>query len=252
MFTLARILQSLLLPPGGCLLLMAFGFLIVRNCRMLGRLFIASGFILLYFVSISPVAGALLRPLEEDYPPLQARAALHVNAVVVLGGGARDLSWLGQAPQASETSLERVVRGVALARSLRLPLVLVGGNGDPSRTSVSEAEAMARIASELGVPRSDILVEGSARNTLESAREVRRALKGRRIFLVTSAYHLRRAAGLFKKQGFDVVPAPCGYRGEHPALSFHAFIPRADSLHYSSNALAEYISLAWYTITGEL
>jgi uncharacterized SAM-binding protein YcdF (DUF218 family) len=75
---------------------------------------------------------------------------------------------------------------------------------------VIEAEAMARAATELGVPRRDIIVEGTARNTQESARAVKRVLKSKRIFLVTSAYHMKRAEGLFKKQGFDVFPRPPG------------------------------------------
>ncbi len=252
MYTLARILQSLLLPPGSCLLLMAFGFLIVRNCRMLGRLFIASGFILLYAVSIGPVTDALIKPLEKTYPPLQEKTTVRADAVVVLSGGVHDLSWLGLGPQASETSIERTVGGVTLARRHRLPLILVGGSGDPAKAGVSEAEAMARIAADLGVPGRDIIVHDDARNTLESARSVKRALRGKRILLVTSAYHMRRSVGFFKKQGFEVVPAPCGYRGERRALSYHSFIPHAAGLYYSNCALAEYISLAWYTIVGEL
>jgi uncharacterized SAM-binding protein YcdF (DUF218 family) len=252
MFTLAKVLQSLILPPGSFLILMAFGFLIIRSCRMLGRLFIASGFILLYAASIGPVTDALIMPLEKSHPPLQEKARFRADAVVVLGGGARDLSWLGLGPQASETSIERVVRGVTLSRRHRLPLVLVGGSGDPAKARISEAEAMARIAAELGVPGRDITVEGDARNTLESAGAVKSALTGKRILLVTSAYHMRRAAGMFKRQGFEVVPAPCGYRGEERKSSFLSFIPHADNLSYSSNALAEYISIAWYTIVGEL
>jgi uncharacterized SAM-binding protein YcdF (DUF218 family) len=253
MFTVARVLQFLLLPPAGCLILMAFGFFVIRGWRMLGRLFIAAGFLVLYLVSIAPVMGALVRPLEADFPPLKdGRAKPEAGAVVVLSGGVRDLSWLEIPPAPSETSLERLVAGVMLAQKNRVPLVLVGGSGDPSKAGVSEAGAMARVAAELGVRGSDLVVEERARNTLESARAVKRLLKVRRILLVTSAYHMQRAAGLFKKQGFDVVPAACGYRAEQSTRSFVSFIPRAENLYYSSSALAEYISLAWYTMNGDL
>jgi uncharacterized SAM-binding protein YcdF (DUF218 family) len=252
-FTIARVLQFLLLPPAGCLVLMAFGFLVIRGWRMLGRLFIASGFVLLYLVSIGPVTDALLKPLEAGFPPLRdARVKSEAGAVVVLGGGVRDLSWLELAAAPSETSLERLVTGVMLAQKNRVPLVLVGGSGDPSRANVGEAGAMARVASELGVRGSNIIVEERARNTLESAGAVKRLFKVRRILLVTSAYHMQRASGLFKKQGFDVIPAACCYRAEQRARSFISFIPRAENLNYSSSALAEYISLAWYTMSGDL
>jgi uncharacterized SAM-binding protein YcdF (DUF218 family) len=253
MFTVARVLQFLLLPPAGCLVLTAFGFLVIRGWRMLGRLFIAAGFVSLYLVSISPVTDALVKPLEAVFSPLRdARVKPEAGAVVVLGGGVRDLSWLELAPAPSETSLERLVTGVLLTRKNRVPLVLVGGSGDPSKADVSEAGAMARVASELGVRAGDIIVEERARNTLESAKAVKRLLKARRILLVTSAGHMQRAAGLFKKQGFDVVPAVCCYRAEQRPRSFVSFIPRAENLSYSSSALAEYISLAWYTMSGDL
>jgi uncharacterized SAM-binding protein YcdF (DUF218 family) len=252
LYLFARVIQALILPPGGFLLLMAFGFFIVRGFRMIGRLFIASGFILLYLVSTQFVSNALILPLEKSHPPLPARALPKVDAVVVLGGGVHDLSWLGLAAQPSETSLVRTVAGAALVRNTRLPLVLAGGIAGLSGGDAREGEAMARVAAEFGVPQRSLLVEGNSRDTRENAAAVKRMLKGNRIALVTSAYHMKRAAGLFRKQGFDVVPAPCGYRGDERPHSFHSFIPNADSLSASSAALAEYIALAWYSITGEL
>ena len=179
MFTITRTLQLLLLPPGVFLILMAVGFLIKKDCRLLGRLLIFSGFILLYLVSIGPVTDALIKPLENAYHPLtRQETKIKADAIVVLSGGVRDLSWLGLAPEQSEVSLERVVEGVRLFRIMRLPLMLVGGNGDPTKDNVSEAGAMARAASDLGVPGKDLIVAGKARNTLESARAAKRSRFG--------------------------------------------------------------------------
>jgi uncharacterized SAM-binding protein YcdF (DUF218 family) len=61
---------------------------------MLGRLFIASGFILLYLVSINPVTDALIMPLEKCKTPSGRKSS--TDAVIVLGGGARDLSGWGK------------------------------------------------------------------------------------------------------------------------------------------------------------
>ncbi len=253
MFTFTKIVQVLLLPPGVFLLLMAMGFMIRKECRMFGRLLIASGFVLLYLVSIRPVSNTLMEPLERTHPPLNiTREQVKADAIVVLAGGVRDLSWLKLGPQPSESSLERTAEGVRIFRITRLPLMLVGGSGDPYWEKVSEAEAMARIASGLGVPDKSIIVIDSVRNTLESARAVKRELKGKRIILVTSASHLARASGMFKKLGFEVIPAPCGFRAERKKRSFFTFLPGADSLLTSSYAFAEYMSLAWYTMNGDL
>ncbi len=254
MFTLTKVLQLLLLPPGIFLILMAVGFFIRKDCRLLGRLLMVSGYLLLYLSSISPVAGALIRPLESTYAPLkETPVTIKADIIVVLGGGVRDLSWLGLAPDPSETGIERVVQGVRLYRSTHIPLMMVGGNGNPGKEDdISEAGAMSRVAKSLGVPERELTIIGKARNTLESAEAVRQRLKGNRIILVTSAVHMRRAVGMFRKKGFEVIPATCGYRGERGTRSFYSFIPQADNLDYSASALSEYLSLAWYRIRGDL
>jgi uncharacterized SAM-binding protein YcdF (DUF218 family) len=252
-FTMTKVLQSLVLPPAGCLILMAVGFLVVRSSRVIGRLLIASGFILLYLAAISPMTDLLMHPLEKDYPELVTkRTKIEAQAIVVLSAGVRDRSWLGLDPEPSEGSLERMVTGVILWRTTGIPLIVVGGNGDPAKTGVSEAAAMAKAALRLGVPAKEITIESSARNTLESARAVKRMVPGGRIILATSAYHMKRAAAMFRKQGFAVVPAPAGYRGGQRTITPFSFIPGAENLHYSSCALAEYLGLAWYFVNGDL
>ena len=248
-----KILQMLLVPPGFFLLLMAMGFLIRRECRTMGSVLVGSGFILLYLVSIGPVSFLLMEPLERNYKPLSvAKGTPKADALLVLGGGVRDLSWLGIPPQAAESSLERVAEGVRIYRFTRLPLVLVGGSGDPVNGGPDEAAAMVRAASGLGVPDQDIVVIDKVNNTRESAFAVKRGLKAKRIILVTSAFHMARASGMFTKLGFDVVPAPCGFRAEQRRKSIMSFLPSADRMHTSSYALSEYIGLAWYTMSGAL
>jgi uncharacterized SAM-binding protein YcdF (DUF218 family) len=253
MFSIFRVAQSLITPPGILLLMMALGFVIRKECRIPGRLLIGAGFVLLYLACINPVSDGLLESLERGHMPLrETTTRLHADAIVVLGGGVIDRSRLGLVPAPADASLERVVEGARLLRVLHLPLMLVGDNGDPAKIGVNEAAAMARAASGLGVAEKDMMVVGKARNTKESARAVKEALKGNHIILVTSAYHMMRAAGIFRKHGFEVIPAPCGYRSERRKLSFFSFIPHAESLSNSHIACSEYISIAWYTITGDL
>jgi uncharacterized SAM-binding protein YcdF (DUF218 family) len=144
------------------------------------------------------------------------------------------------------------MKAIILYRRLHLPLVLMGGNGDPYRTVTPDADAMQAAALALGVRSKDIILENKSRNTIESAAALPGLIKGRRIILVTSAYHMRRAAGMFRKKGFDVIPAPAGYRSEQRNLSLYSFIPRARSLADSSTACSEYLSLFWYGHTGGL
>ena len=250
-FPIAKILLFLMLPPASLAILMAAGFVLIKFRRILGRFLIVTSFLLLYLLSISPVSDFLLKPLERGAAHDNAKHE-KANAIVVLGGGVRDLSWLKLEPQPSEMSLERLVAGVKLYKELHIPLVIMGGNGNPFEQGVKEAEALGRIARSIGVPDKDIVTENGPRNTLESASVAKKLIKGDTIILVTSAYHMKRSSAMFRKQGLDVVPAPAGYMSEQRGLSLYSCIPRAGSLNDSSAALAEYLSLFWYTLTGAM
>ena len=250
-FVISKVLLYLILPPSGIMILMAIGFLLVKQKRMVGWGLIISGFLLLYGLSTGPGINALIVPLEASHPPLKDEK-VHADAIVVLTGGVSDLSRLGLEPEPSDISLERLVKGVMLYRALRRPFIIAGGSGSLTYSEISEADAMACSSMDLGVLEQDIVIENKSRNTLESARAVRGLLKGNRIILVTSAFHMKRSVALFKKQGFDVVPAPTGYLAMHRPVSLYAFIPGAVGLSTSAVALSEYISFAWYSMKGDL
>ncbi len=250
-FVYLKILQRLVLPPASILLLMLAGSLLVLFRRNLGRFFIITGFVLLYGLSISPVSSALIAPLERGYRPVNVKL-VKADVIVVLGGGSIDLSWLGLPPEPGEGSTQRLVAAVKLYRALHIPVLLTGGSGDLAQPNLSDADAMARMAKDLGVLEKDIIIENKSRNTVESARAVTEMLKGKRIILATSAFHMKRSVALFKKQGLEVVPAPAGYKSEKKPLKYFSFIPAAGNLSFSSLALSEYLSYSWYSMTGGL
>lgn len=250
-FIASKIFWYLALPPASLLIIMATGLLIMGVCRRTGKFLTGAGLAFLYLFSITPVSDALLRPLESYTPPLKDRHP-KAEAIVVLGGGVRDLSWVDQPPAPFNEAAARLMKGVSLYRNLRIPLVLVGGSGDPSGKTITDADTLKRLALDLGVPSRDILIENRSRNTIEGARALNKIIRGRRILLVTSAYHLKRAAGMFKKEGFQVTPVPAVFLSEQRKLSFFSLIPRAGVLYASSAACGEYLSLLWYTATGKI
>jgi len=250
-FVISKVLLYLLLPPAGLIFLILAGLLLLRRRRNAGRALVAAGMILLYFLSLEPVSDRLIRPLEAAYRPLDS-AGIVADAVVVLGGGVNDLSWVPAVPEPSSSSLQRLVEGIRLARVLRIPLVVSGGSGAVAPTEAREADTMADLAVRLGFPRGDLVIENRSRNTWENAEQVKSLVSGRTIILVTSAFHLKRSAAMFRKQGFSVIPAPAGYRSLSRPFSIISLIPRAQALDTSSTALAEYLSLAWYRSAGKL
>lgn len=250
-FVLQKILWFLVLPPSSLIIIILAGLFLLDRKRKLGRVLILSGLALLYLLSLGHVADILLKPLESAVSPL-ASSELAADAVVVPGGGSVDLDWLDAEPVPNSETYTRLVKGVELARRLGLPLVLTGGNGEPFSTKVNDAEIMAEAAVRLGIPAKQVIVENVSRNTLENSHAVRKLVKGNRIILVTSAYYMKRAAAMFSKRGFTVIPAPTYYLAQTGKFSIVSFIPGASHLLRSTVAIAEWLSLAWWGVRGEM
>lgn len=94
---------------------------------------------------------------------------------------------------------ERVAHAVALYRKGVAPVLLLSGGpiGD-----TTWAELMRRQAMSLGVPESALRVQGRSTSTTEDARfsaEILSSLGARRVCVVTSSYHSRRAVRAFRK-----------------------------------------------------
>jgi uncharacterized SAM-binding protein YcdF (DUF218 family) len=92
--------------------------------------------------------------------------------------------------------------------------------------------------------------ETQSNNTLENARASRAMLAPlgiKRIYLVTHAWHMRRALAVYTRAGFDVAPAPTQF-ATHFRTTALDFMPSAHALRDSSRFLHETLGLAWYRI----
>jgi len=128
-----------------------------------------------------------------------------VDAIVALGAAFR------RDGHPSSALVRRTHHALALYVAGAAPLLLFTGGpcgGDGRR---SEAEAMAAIARDAGVPEAVILLEPQARNTRENAAfsaEMLRPRGGQRVLLVTDPFHMPRARLVFRAEGLGVVPGP--------------------------------------------
>jgi uncharacterized SAM-binding protein YcdF (DUF218 family) len=190
------------------------------------------GFLLAAF---TPLAGLASRALAR------AGALGPAGAIVVLGGGGvRDDGSL------SDTSLQRTLRGLELYQAGLAPLLVLAGPRSPS--GHVEAEVRAALARRCGVPEAALLAAPEGRTTFEEAVAVARRLQPRgirRVILVVDAEGMRRAAGAFERQGFEVRPAPVG---DVPALAAGP----EDRLAVVRRVLIEALALAYYHVAGYL
>ena len=107
----------------------------------------------------------------------------------------------------------------------------------------------------LGVEESRLVLENRSRNTYENAvftREMVEPQPGETWLLVTSAFHMPRSVGLFRKAGFDVTPWPADYRTAGTERIGPAQDNVADSLQNLSVATREWIGLVAYRVTGRI
>jgi uncharacterized SAM-binding protein YcdF (DUF218 family) len=92
-----------------------------------------------------------------------------------------------------------------------------------------EAVHYAERAEQLGVPDEAIVpISGPHTTSQEVVRiKAEAAERGwRRIGLVTSAWHMRRALRLCRVAGLEVTPIPCDFRGDIPPWSLVWLVPR--------------------------
>ena len=123
--------------------------------------------------------------------------------------------------------------------------------GDPLNEGRPAAAYMKEILEgEFGVPVR--WLEGHSRTTFENARDTWALLAPRgvtRIFLVTHAWHMGRAKGVFEQQGFAVTAAPTGFSTRDAMTrGALAWVPDANALSDTRQALHEWLGRLWYAL----
>ena len=165
------------------------------------------------------------------------------DAIVILGGAVNVVD-SSKGVMALSNGSNRLFHALKLFKVGKAPLLIASGGNRPGL--ISEAQVMARLLSELGVPRDAILVETGSRNTYQNAVNTQAILEAQgidRVLLVTSAFHMRRAVAVFRALEIDVLPAPTDYEVvgmEHRILNW---LPDAEALFRTTYSVKEYIGL---------
>ena len=116
-----------------------------------------------------------------------------------------------------------------------------------------EATTLSRVAQELGVAKSDMVLEVESRDTKDHPLYVRHLVKDEPFILVTSAFHMPRAMKLFAKQGLAPIPAPAGpWKPSKEFWSPGNLFPSAKGLRLAELAYHEYMGLTWAWVRGQI
>jgi uncharacterized SAM-binding protein YcdF (DUF218 family) len=197
----------------------------------------------LWFWSMPIASGWIRGPLEDAAGPRTIEALPTAPAMVVLGGAVEGPRPPWRPYPDLNSSADRLWHAARLYRAGKARLlVLSGGTVRPGEAP--EAEVMRQFLVDMGVPASAMLLEGQSTTTTENAADTARLLRSRgirRILLVTSALHMRRARGLFEAAGFEVIPAPTDYEVVQRPFRLLDVAPATDALDGSARAIKEIV-----------
>jgi uncharacterized SAM-binding protein YcdF (DUF218 family) len=253
-FVLSKVLGFFATASNLVLVLGILGVLLMatRFARAGRRLAVAS-LIVLALLGFSPLGNLLILPLEQRFPPWDDKGQAP-DGIVVLGGAIVPDVSAARDTVALDKAAERVTAGAALA--LRYPkarLIYSGGSNDLFIRKGSEAVAAVRIFESLGIPPERVIAEEQSRNTVENAvfsRLLAMPQPGERWLLVTSAYHMPRAIGVFRAAGFPVEAYPVDWRTRGPIDALRPFESVGRGVERADTAVHEWVGLLVYWWTG--
>ncbi len=234
LFFLRKAIEALLLPMGASTLLIVAAVFLRR--RWLGL----AAAVMLCFFSLGPVGWLMLWPLERVYRPMTVADAPRADAIVVLSGSimrgktASGVQW--------DKGANRFFAGVDLALAGKAARLVISTGDNPRQGGI-----LREVAVHEGFPSERIALTPLVSVTQDEALAVAQIPGIHSILLVTSAFHMPRAAFLFRARGFEVMPFPTDQRVPR-RIDLHAvdFIPGPSGLDNSDVALREYYGLAVY------
>jgi uncharacterized SAM-binding protein YcdF (DUF218 family) len=210
-----------------------------------GRRLLIGGLVAYGVCGLAPVSDALLLPLENRFGRTQLDLGRPIAGLIVLGGvEQRPMNPPRELAGLTDTAA-RITEAVALAR--RFPEVQIVFTGD-----TNEIAKIGLLFEALGVPKDRVTLVSHSRDTYENALFAKRRINPSgqaRWLLITSAWHMPRAVGCFRKVGFPVEPWPVDYRTSG-RIEWHFYESISKGLRQTDIALREYVGLVAYFLTG--
>ncbi|MFC7332017.1 YdcF family protein [Rhodocista pekingensis] len=248
-FILSKLFWTLAAPGNALLLILLAGMgFMLAGWQRTGLWLAGGATVALTAVAALPVGAWMLWSLESRFPS-PATLPERVDGIIVLGGAVRPILTADRGQPALNEHAERLTEIPALAQ--RYPearVVFTGGSGLVFEQDLKEAPVARAAWERMGFDTARVLFEQESRNTWENAvlsRDLAHPLEGEVWLLVTSALHMPRSVGIFRRIGWNVVAYPVDFQVTDRSLRRIGF-DLTDGLRNLSYALHEYIGLAVY------
>ena len=251
MFFFLSKLLTFLLSPLVCVFVLLFLALFYKKAKSRKK-FLLTGILLLYLFSNEFICNEVYRVWE--YPFTKIEQGGTYDYAVVLGGYSNFDTTYSRVKFSD--AADRFNQALQLYQQGKVKkLFLTGGSGSVLHQEETEADNIKDFLISLKVPEQDVIVDKVSRNTHENATctadwLAKNAPKAS-CLLVTSASHMRRALGCYKKAGVKVIPYTT-HRLTDPRKFDPStlFVPSATNLTKWDIFLKEIAGIVIYKIVG--
>jgi len=249
---------KLFAQPYACLMILLGAGLIVLwfrrdlSWRLFLVIWLAWGATVL--LSVPLASDYLVGTLEKSFPVMSTLPS-EMDVIIALGGGLKTTHGCLVSSTLTASSLRRCVTTAEIYHQSNHASVIVCGGATKWRDdTMTEAQAMSDCLEMMDVPRADIIREEQSLNTRENVLAAAQIIQEhgfRRVALVTSASHMKRATMCFGHEGISVIPCLCGQRATATEWgSVAQWVPSANALARSNSTIQEWIGIAWYKLQG--
>ncbi len=211
-----------------------------------------------WFISTDYFGSFFLRILEDRFPVVLTQDIENADAAVVLGGMSSSLNKVSDRIEFDD-AVDRILLPVYLLQRQKIKsLILSGGSGLILQTEKPESFLLKEFLINFqNLSETKIFVDTRSKNTYENIIETLKIIRQnhiKKIYLVTSAFHMYRAYNLFQKQidnhnlELKVIPLPVDYRSTRKRMGIEDYVPSHFGLAKTTIAFKEYIGILAYFI----
>ncbi|GAB6073956.1 YdcF family protein [Nautilia lithotrophica] len=233
MYIISKLFTYIFLPPGIFVIILFLAGFYAKKVKFI----FFSAAVLLWAISTKFIANALLYPLERNFKSDN----ITPSAVVVLGGGTNKNDILKALPDA----FKREIYGLLIAKKENIPFIFTGGGIKKTKEAQNVKKDIDTITSICNCS-IKTYYENKSLNTFQNAKYTSELFTKlnlpKKIYLVTSAYHMKRAIMLFKHFQFEIIPKPVGFFYNNEYTLWDIF-PNAGSFYQSYKAIHEYFGI---------
>ena len=253
-FTLSKILWFLADPGNLFIIALSIGVLLLWAGKgRAGRGLVSLALMGALLVAVFPIGKIMTGVLENRFQrpdPMPDK----ITGIIVLGGVLNQFIAKKRGASAPRIATGRFSEFIRLAGLYPdAKLVFTGGSGSLSNPDIKEAEFAAPLLESWGLDIGRVTFEADSRNTFENAIFSKALVKPSpddKWILITSAFHMPRAMGVFRAAGWNVLPAPVEYVTTGEERLFALQFSFRTGINAFSRAVHEWLGLSFYWLTG--